>query len=71
LPLVTARDGGSVRKGAGPPSSCSSGCHRSLAVAAQIGRYLPCLRTSAWPAAAGLVPGWSGRPSECWSLAAS
>jgi GNAT superfamily N-acetyltransferase len=66
LPLVTARDGSSVRKGADPPSSCSSGCcHRSLAVAAQIGRYLSCLRTSAWPAAAGLVPGWSGRPSEC------
>ena len=49
LPLVTARDGSSVRKGAGPPSSCSSGCHRSLAVAAQIGRYLSCLRTSACP----------------------
>jgi hypothetical protein len=38
LPLVTARDGSSVRKGADPPSSCSSGyCYRSLAVAAQIG----------------------------------
>ncbi len=49
LPLVTARDGSSVRKGADPPSSCSSGCHRSLAVAAQIGRYLSCLRTSACP----------------------
>jgi hypothetical protein len=35
LPLVTARDGSSVRKGADPPSSCSSGyCHRSLTVAA-------------------------------------
>ena len=66
LPLVTARDGSSVRKGADPPSPCSSGyCHRSLAVAAQIGRHLSCLRTSTWPAAAGLVPGWSGRPSEC------
>lgn len=49
MPLVTARDGSSVRKGADPPSSCSSGCHRSLAVAAQIGRYLSCLRTSACP----------------------
>ncbi len=49
LPLVTARDGSSVRKGADPPSSCSSGCHRSLAVAAQIGHYLSCLRTSACP----------------------
>ena len=56
LPLVTARDGSSVRKGADPPSFCSSGCcHRSLAVAAQIGRYLSCLRTSACPAAAGLA----------------